>query len=505
MLAEAVENLDRSIASAEDHDLALRYAPVIRFDRREPFFPSAVGYTVFRRDAKSASFPRDIELGEATALVIEYAIWWDWDIQHLYELEHAWVSVDADGNIVDLEASWHGRFNPMRADDGALPLEGGRPLLFSEPGKHAFAPTPARLLGRRSKTEGSCGVHAGKMGVHITPLFAGVIHQRKPLQNRLVHTYLERFQFAPTYDFARCFDLREAVFVPWRNLFRWIPGRVAACLESLAASIAPRERRVLRIAHRGASAYAQENSSESLRVAAELGADMVEIDIRVTADDVPVVTHDSSLKRLYGIDGNVSDYSLDELQRLTAGPGAISSFAEALDLCRGLGLGIYLDIKQLSRGAARSLFEALDAANYVKHVIFGAFRPDYLADIKAARPDAQTSILFSAVDIDAVKLAGAIGADFVHPCWEHRAEQPHRLLTPEWIAAARAADLGIVCWHEERPAEIAALKALGVDAICSDKPDLLRDTLVLPHPPAPSRHLYGGHPASQGGGAQMAR
>ena len=476
MLAEAIQGLDRGIPSPADQELALRYAPLIRFDRREPFLPSAVGYTVFRRDDRSASFPREIALGANAAFVIEYAIWWDWDIQHLYELEHAWVAVDADGGLIDLEASWHGRFHQMRAENGHLPQQDGRPLLYSEPGKHAFAPSPAWLLDRRATTIASCGVHAGKMGVHVTPLFAGVINQRKPLQNRLVHTYLERLQFEPTFDFSQCFDLRAAAFVPWRSLYRWIPGRVTACLESLAATIPARERRVLRIAHRGASAYAQENSLESLRVAAELGADMVEIDIRVTADDVPVVTHDSSLKRLYGIDGGVADYRMDELRRLTAGPGAISSFAEALELCRGLGLGIYLDIKQLSRGAARAIFEALVERRYLKQVIFGAFRPDYLADIKAARPDAQTSILFSAVDIDAVKLAEAVGADFVHPCWEHRAAQPHRLLTPEWIAAARAADLGIVCWHEERPAEIAALKALGVDAICSDKPELLRDT-----------------------------
>jgi len=502
MLSEAVPGLDRSIASPEDHELALRYAPLIRFDRREPFLPSAVGYSVFRFDAASASFPREVALGDDLAAVIEYAVWWDWDIQHLYELEHVWVVVDAAGRIVELEASWHGRFNQMRTEDGALPLQDGRPLLYSEPGKHAFAPSPAWLLDRRARTDASCGIHAGRMGVHVTPLFAGIIDQRKPLQNRLVHTYLERLQFAPSYDFSQRFDLRRAAFVPWRNLFRWIPGRVAACLETLAASIAPGERRVLRIAHRGASAYAQENSAESLRLAASLGADMVEIDIRVSADDVAVVTHDSGLKRLYGIDGAVSDYRVDELRRLTAGPGAISSFAESLDLCHELGLGIYLDIKEFSRGAARSIFAALDARHYWKQVIFGSGRPDHLADIKAARPYAQTSILFRAVNIDAVKLAESVGADFVHPCWERRAEQPHRLLTPEWIAAVRAADLGIVCWQEERPAEIAALKALGVDAICSDKPELLRDTPALPHPPAPSRHHYGEHPTSQGGGAR---
>jgi glycerophosphoryl diester phosphodiesterase len=314
------------------------------------------------------------------------------------------------------------------------------------------------------------------MGVHVTPLFAGIIDQRKPLQNRLAHTYLERLQFEPSYDFSRCFDLREATFVPWSNLFRWIPGRVAACLESLGAAIAPRERRVLRIAHRGASAYAQENSLESLRVAAELGADMVEIDIRVTADDIPIVMHDGNLKRTHGVAGEVSELTLAELRRLTAPAGGIVSFDDAVALCRELGLGLYLDIKRISFEAARLMFETLDAHHYVCNTIFGSFLPEFLADIKAARPDARTSILFGALNIDPVKLAQAIKADFVHPCWERRAEQPHKLLTPAWIAAARAAGLGIVCWHEERPAEIAALKALGVDAICSDKPELLRDT-----------------------------
>jgi len=42
------ETLDKTVASAEDHDLVLRYAPRIRFDAKEPFLPSAVGFTVFR-------------------------------------------------------------------------------------------------------------------------------------------------------------------------------------------------------------------------------------------------------------------------------------------------------------------------------------------------------------------------------------------------------------------------------------------------------------------------
>lgn len=473
MLDKQFESLSRPLPPAADLELARQYAPVIRFDEREPFLPSVVGYTIFRKGAPSPSFPRRVEVAEDIAFAIEYAIWWDWDIQHLYELEHIWVYIDDDRKLVDAEASWHGRYHRMRDEYGQLPLDNGRLVLYSEPGKHAFAPSPQWLLKRKEKTQASCGARAGLMGLHVTPLFDGVIRDDTPPNNRLVHTYLERMQFEPSFTFSKTFDLRRACFVPWSHLFEWIPARVTAWLAELRRTIPPGERRVLRIAHRGASAYAAENSLAAIQTAAELEADFVEIDIRVTADECPLVIHDGSLKRTHGIDGEVSGFTMDELRRMTAGGRPIVSFDEAVALCRELCLGLYLDIKRLSVSAARAMFASLDRHQYMKHTIFGAFRPDYLADIKAARPDAKTSILFGAVDIDPVKLAGSVKADYVHPCWENRAAQPHKLLKPEWIAAVREANLGIVCWHEERPAEIAALMALGVDAICSDKPELL--------------------------------
>ena len=473
MLDEQIENLSRSPQSNADLELARRYAPTIRFDEREPFLPSAVGYTIFRHCANSPSFPRDLQVGNDIAFAIEYAIWWDWDIQHLYELEHIWVYVDGDGALTNAEASWHGRFHQMLDEDGCLPRHDGRLVLCSEPGKHAFAPSSQWLLQRKAKTLGSCGARAGLMGVHVTPLFDGIIRDDRPQNNRLVHTWLERHRFEPSFAFDREFDLRRAAFVPWQSLNQWIPQRVKDLLDELRRTIPPGERRVLRIAHRGASAYAAENSLAAIRAAAELGADMVEIDIRTSADDVPLVIHDGNLKRTHGLTGEVSDFTIDELRRLTTASRPIVSFDEAVECCRELDLGLYLDIKRLTTRAARAMFESLDSHHYMKRTIFGSFRPDCLADIKAARPDARTSILFGAVDIDPVKLAQSVNADYVHPCWESRAAQPHKLLAPDWIAAVRDANLGIVCWHEERPAEIAALKALGVDAICSDMPELL--------------------------------
>ena len=473
MIDKHFQTLNTRIDSDTDHELALRYAPAIRFDVKEPFLPSVVGYTVFRKDDSSPSFPRDIQLTGNTTTVIEYAVWWDWDIGHLYELEHIWVYIDSEGKIVDAEASWHGEYNQMLTEDDQLPLVDDRLTVHSEPGKHAFASSPQPLIDRKPKTLLSCSSHAGKMGVHVTPLFEGIIKDRNPLNNRLVHTYLERLQFVPSYDFSLEFKLEQATFVSWDNLFEWIPSRIHRWTEHLRQTIPASERRGLRIAHRGASGYAQENSAESLYKAAELGADMVEIDIRMTLDNVPVVAHDNSLKRIYGIEGAISDFTLDQLRTLNTDHSQIMTFEQAVTLCRSLQLGIYLDIKHLNLQVMISMLQTLEDHHYMKHTIFGAFRPDYLADIKALRPDALTSILFGAVNIDAVKLAQSIKADYVHPCWENRAEQPHTLLTPEWIATIRDSELGIVCWHEERPSEIAALQALGVDAIMSDQPELL--------------------------------
>ena len=99
MLADNLRGLERARDCEADYRLALSQAPTIRFDAREPFTPAAVGYTVFRESGRSPSFPREIRLGAGVAAVVEYAVWWDWDIQHLYELEHIWVYLSADGEL----------------------------------------------------------------------------------------------------------------------------------------------------------------------------------------------------------------------------------------------------------------------------------------------------------------------------------------------------------------------------------------------------------------------
>ncbi|VAW31530.1 Glycerophosphoryl diester phosphodiesterase [hydrothermal vent metagenome] len=455
-----------------DHQLAARYAPILQFDALEPFLPSVVGYTIFRESQPSTSFPRQIELGEDGVVVaIEYAIWWDWDIQHLYELEHVWVYLDGNGRVVQAEASWHGGYHDM-AVDGVLPMTEERLTLFSESGKHAFAPSRRWLEARASVTANACTRYAGVGGVWITPLFKELI-QISPLADRLVHTHLERLAFEPSLNFSKTFAISSKMLIPWATLFEWIPQRVAWWVAELERTIPPAERRVLRIAHRGASLVAPPSSVAAIAKAAELGADMVELDVQMCADSIPVISHPADIRRLGQDIFSLTELTLPEIKAIDLGGGeTILTLDEAITCCQEHGVGLYLELK--GNWVVEPVVKAIQEGDLYRQIMVGSFRPDWVADVKTMDADIVTSILFNSTTMDAVALAQAVGATYVHPCWERQATEPHKLLTLEWIQRVREARLGIICWHEERPFEIAALQQLGVDGICSDAPELLK-------------------------------
>jgi glycerophosphoryl diester phosphodiesterase len=463
----------------KERALVARYAPIIRFDDREPFLPLAAGYTVFRGTGPSPSYTKGREVDLApeehppASLAIEYAIWWDWDIGHLYELEHVWVFVDEDGHVVRGEASWHGDYNDMRLD-GQLDLEGDRLAVYSEPGKHAFAPTPQWFEEQwQGRKRTSSGFMAGVGGVLVASYFEGQI-QKTPLNDRLVHTYLARQAFEPSWQFDKRFRFTPQMMVPWPALRAWIPIRVNGWLYRLTQEIPPRSFRFLRIGHRGARAHAPDNTLTSFVKAADLGADLVELDVQRTVDEQIAVVHDAHLVDAGGKVWPVRRSTLAELQAIDLGGGErVPTLTESLKVCEDEMLGAYIEIKD--GNVIPAMIQVLRDNKWLGRCLIGSFRPDWIAEARALAPEIRTSILFSSTHVDPVQLAQSVGATYVHPCWE-RFDHPSSLLTPEWIARVRAAGLGIVVWHEERPDEIAALCQLGVDGICSDAPELL-----LPH------------------------
>jgi glycerophosphoryl diester phosphodiesterase len=449
----------------DDLSLARRYAPVIAFDAAEPFLPQCAGYTIFRTSGVSPSFPRYVELQPPAVVAVEYALWWDWDIQHLYELEHAWVFVDSAGDVVAVEASQHG------AATGEGPhLQGGRPVLYAEPGKHALTTTQAELFARRPGTEHACSRGAGRGGVWVTPLYRGRI-VKSPDADQLVRTFLRSRAFQPAWDWSRRVDVAGLPLMPWPVLDAAIPHLVAERLAELADAF-PRERRhVQHVGHHGAGSHAPPNTLAAIRTADDLGAHMVELDVRLSAGSVPVLAHDDAVP----VHGKgtlpLNTLSAADLDQTGMTPETcVPTLHAALDLCARLGVGSYLEIKE--RAAIEPLLAEVAPRDLARYTILGAFDPAVVARVTDRAPHIATAILFSAFDADPVALARGCGARYVHPCWE-RHPAPQTLLTPAWLAAVRRAGIGIVSWHEERHDVLAALLRLGISAICTDRLDLL--------------------------------
>lgn len=205
--------------------LAEKYAPIILADEREPFTLVAAGYTLFEREAASPSFKREVawsRAGYAATFALEYALWWDWDIGHLYELEHAWVFVGANGQVVAVEASWHGMFGP--ADNASF--EGTHPLLFAQPGKHALAASIEPFVEIREWAEQETGAKAGKDGLLENDLFRGKLSKTSQADDK-VRAYLKKLAFTPAWNFSKQMPVTREMLMPWEALGAWIPARVA--------------------------------------------------------------------------------------------------------------------------------------------------------------------------------------------------------------------------------------------------------------------------------------
>lgn len=249
--------------------------------------------------------------------------------------------------------------------------------------------------------------------------------------------------------------------------------------DSTPATGRPARSAVRRIGHRGAGDHAPHNTLLALQTAADLGADTVELDVRLTRDGVPVLSHDADVRLADGSTTVIRTLHAAELAAL--GPTSttgVPTLAAALDLCTTLGLRPYLEIKEPA--AVEPLLAELVPREIAQQSVLGSFDLATVAHATASAPQIPTSVLFSDFAADPVALAQRCGASLVHPCWE-RHPAPHLLLTPDWIAHVRRHALEIVCWHEERVAVLVALLQLEVWGICTNRLDLLRDAaLTLP-------------------------
>lgn len=218
------------------------------------------------------------------------------------------------------------------------------------------------------------------------------------------------------------------------------------------------------VAHRGASLQARENTLEAFRLAGESGADAVELDARRTADGVIVVHHDDTIP---GADRPIVAMTRAEIRSVAPW---IPDLAEAIAACPGMWIDVEIknDPREADWDPDDEVAAAIAAAHAADPIVITSFNP---ATVTAARRlGLETGQLLGSGHDPAV-MAAAV------------AEAGHRFILPHWstldgdhgphvVAAARRAGIELAVWTVDDPEAIRRLTRLGVDAICTNAPDV---------------------------------
>jgi glycerophosphoryl diester phosphodiesterase len=221
-------------------------------------------------------------------------------------------------------------------------------------------------------------------------------------------------------------------------------------------------------AHRGHTGGAPENTLEAFAEAKRLGADGVELDVRLTADGALAVHHDPVIEGL----GPIAELRLPEL------PVHVPLLVDALAVCDGMVVNVEVKNDPSQPGhdpgeaVAALTAVAIAEAGWTDRVIVSSFQPSTLRAVQVADGRLPLGILWPFLsDIDAgIVLAVSEGWSAVHPfVTEAR---------PELVEQAHAAGLAVNVWTVNNRKDLVALVMLGVDGIITDH---LVDALAVAH------------------------
>ncbi|MEU7469837.1 glycerophosphodiester phosphodiesterase family protein [Streptomyces sp. NPDC044984] len=274
-------------------------------------------------------------------------------------------------------------------------------------------------------------------------------------------------------------------------------GTAALLLPLSPARAAESSARPLVIAHRGASAYAPENTLAAVDKAAELGVDWVENDVQRTRDGELVVLHDDSLRRTTDVEEvfpgrapwKVKDFTAAEIARLDAGSWFGSAYAGArvptleqfLHRVERHHQKLLLEIKnpQLYPGMERQILKVLgnegwlDRPHVRNRLIVQSFSADSVRTVHDLRPAVRTGFLGTPPVSDLPAYADF--TDQINP--SHGSLSAGYVSAVHALKGAHGKPLEVCTWTVNDAAAARRVAGFGVDGIITDTPDVVRDAV----------------------------
>jgi glycerophosphoryl diester phosphodiesterase len=232
------------------------------------------------------------------------------------------------------------------------------------------------------------------------------------------------------------------------------------------------------VGHRGASACAPENTLASFQIGLDQGADIIEMDVQLSADGQVVVFHDERLDRTTNACGPLAERTLAELKTLDAGSWYHPRFAgeriptleEVLAwACERVPLFVELKYGARSQPLLHAaVVECILAHKMTHQVMIISFEHQALSRVKKSVPELATGALYMDPLVDPLALAYRIGANALMPLWH--------LVTPADINMCHEAGLAVNVWGAD--ADYAGLIAAGVDCVNADLPAQARNDFL---------------------------
>ncbi|MBQ9324261.1 MAG: hypothetical protein IJ246_00660 [Clostridia bacterium] len=217
-----------------DWERLMTHQPILHVDRHETIPFRAVGCSVFHASQESRSFPGRVIRVPENGCVLEYAFYLDYDAEHMYDLEHIWVTLDAHENVLDAQGSFHGKVLNLLIPEweGYLPPENGRIHAFVQPGKHAMLARP-EMTRLYPGWDQCCRMAGGPVliGNPFSARFApGGRDLFVPSREDDAHScrwLREHLSFVPSLEFDVLPAFEKDRFFTWEELYRCIPGWIA--------------------------------------------------------------------------------------------------------------------------------------------------------------------------------------------------------------------------------------------------------------------------------------
>tara|TARA_R110000868_G_scaffold1211_2_gene9323 strand:+ start:44545 stop:45384 length:840 start_codon:yes stop_codon:yes gene_type:complete len=239
------------------------------------------------------------------------------------------------------------------------------------------------------------------------------------------------------------------------------------------------------IAHRGASSYAPENTHSAFKLAIEMEAEMIELDISLTKDGIPVVVHDETVDRTTSASGLVSSFTLKELKELETGAWFNEKFIgepfptleEVLTYTKDK-IAVNIEVKTEAvtdfpiGGIVEKALKIVNEAGVSDQVIFSSFDYRVMEHLQTLAPEISKAILY-----EKNQSKGLLPSELVTKYRVDAFNCSHRELSDVWITDLKSHGIPFFIYTVNNESLMKELIKKGVKGIFSDKPDVLKQVV----------------------------